>query len=105
MDFDEFARGFRERTAARLLEFEQVLEKAEKDLEREAKRLAAGHRAGSTSPMATHRVHNVGVQAGASAGTPADASAGAPGHSAQGRRPAGKIRSVLRGGDEHGAFT
>lgn len=93
MDFDEFARGFRERTAARLLEFEQVLEKAEKDLEREAKRFASGHRTGSPSPAPAHRVHNVGVPASA------------PVYPAQGTRPAGKIRSVLRGGDEHGAFS
>lgn len=97
MDFDEFARGFRERTAARLLEFEQVLEKAEKDLEREAKRFAAAPRSG---PVPAHRVHNVGAPASATAGAPA----GAPVHPAQGRRPAGKVRSVLRGGDENGAF-
>ena len=103
MDFDEFARGFRERTAARLLEFEQVLEKAEKDLEREAKRFATAHRAGSTPPA--HRVHNVGAPAGAPAGTAAGASAGVPVHPAQGRRPAGKIRSVLRGGEEHGVYS
>lgn len=94
MDFDEFARGFRERTAARLLEFEQVLEKAEKDLESEAKRFAAAPRSG---PAPAHRVHNVGAPAGAPAGVPV--------HPTQGRRPAGKIRSVLRGGDENGAFS
>lgn len=41
MDFDEFARGFRERTAARLVEFEKTLGKAQADLEKAAKQAAA----------------------------------------------------------------
>lgn len=35
-DFDEFARQFRQRTAARLLEFERTLAKAQEDLEKAA---------------------------------------------------------------------
>ena len=37
VDFDEFARQFRERTAARLLEFEKTLAQAQAELEETAK--------------------------------------------------------------------
>lgn len=40
MDFDEFARAFRERTAARLLEFEKTMSKAQEDMEKAAKQAA-----------------------------------------------------------------
>ena len=36
MEFQEFAEKFRERTAKRLLEFENKLEKAQQDLEKQA---------------------------------------------------------------------
>ena len=40
MDFDEFARGFRERTAARLVEFEKTLGKAQDEVEKAAQQAA-----------------------------------------------------------------
>ncbi|MDO5031265.1 hypothetical protein [Corynebacterium sp.] len=48
-DFDEFARGFRQRTAARLLEFEKAMAKAQEDLEKSAQRAAESARANTGS--------------------------------------------------------
>ena len=41
MDFEDFARQFRKRAAARLSEFEETLEKAQRDLEKSAEKAAA----------------------------------------------------------------
>lgn len=43
MDFDDFARQFRHRTAARLVEFEKTLAKAQEELEKSAKNAARQH--------------------------------------------------------------
>ena len=57
MDFEEFSRGFRERTAQRMLDFERTLAQAQRDIER-----AATHaRAQATQPNpAPRRGHNPG---------------------------------------------
>lgn len=46
VDFDDFAQQFRERTAARLLEFEQRLAKAQAELEKSAEQAARDSRRG-----------------------------------------------------------
>lgn len=78
-DFDEFARGFRERTAARLLEFEKAMAKAQDELEKSAQRAAQAQ----SHPDPQRRSPAVG-------------------HSqsqGQGRgRPRGQVQSVLRRG-------
>ncbi|WP_018021231.1 hypothetical protein [Corynebacterium doosanense] len=43
-DFDEFARQFRRRTAARMLEFEATMDKIQRDVEKSAAEQAAERR-------------------------------------------------------------
>lgn len=82
-DFDEFARGFRERTAARLLEFEKAMAKAQDELEKSAQR-AAQAQAHANAP----HTHTPGRN---------PESRGVPHSQAQGRgRPRGQVQSVLR---------
>lgn len=79
-DFDEFARGFRERTAARLLEFEKVMVKAQEDLEKSAQRAAQA------------QTHSTGQRS-------SQPSRPAPGSRGQSRgRTRGQVQSVLRRG-------
>lgn len=59
VDFDEFSRGFRERTAQRMLDFEKTLAKAQLDIERaaqEAREKLTREGAGGIGkhPMAAH---------------------------------------------------
>ena len=81
-DFDEFARGFRERTAARLLEFEKAMAKAQDELEKSAQRAAQTQ----VHPDPQRRIPAArGVGHGQSQG--------------QGQgRPRGQVQSVLRRG-------
>ena len=79
-DFDEFARGFRERTAARLLEFEKAMAKAQDDLEKSAQRAAQAQntdRAPWRAPASRSEQPNPRVSRG---------------------RPRGQVQSVLRRG-------
>lgn len=79
-DFDEFARGFRERTAARLLEFEKVMAKAQEDLEKSAQRATQAQTHAERQGRSTA---SRGVMHGQSQG--------------QGQnRPRGQVQSVLR---------
>ncbi|GAA1470454.1 hypothetical protein FQK23_03185 [Corynebacterium aurimucosum] len=81
-DFDEFARGFRERTAARLLEFEKAMAKAQDELEKSAQRAAQAQ-----SPTEAQRRN------------PASRSGAHSQSQRQGRgRPRGQVQSVLRRG-------
>ena len=81
-DFDEFARGFRERTAARLLEFEKAMAKAQDELEKSAQRAAQAQ--SHSEPQRRNPVSRGGAQ---------DQTQG------QGRgRPRGQVQSVLRRG-------
>ncbi|WP_246049189.1 hypothetical protein [Corynebacterium tapiri] len=69
-EFEEFARQFRERTTARLLEFEQNLAQAQRTVE-EAARNPRNQRAHSKTPTPANSV----------------------------RRGSGQVRSVLRRGE------
>ncbi len=81
-DFDEFARGFRERTAARLLEFEKAMAKAQDELEKSAQRAAQTQ----SHPDPQRR-------------SPAARGVGHSQSQGQGRgRPRGQVQSVLRRG-------
>lgn len=79
-DFDEFARGFRERTAARLLEFEKAMAKAQDDLEKSAQRAAQAQNT-NTAPGRTPASRSVQPNPRVSRG-----------------RPRGQVQSVLRRG-------
>lgn len=52
MEFEEFARRFRERAAKRMLEFEVALEQSRRDLEKAAEKKPETPHGGSTRPAA-----------------------------------------------------
>ncbi len=97
MDFEEFARGFRARTAQRMLDFEKSLAKAQEDLEKGARE---AHR--------QVRQQGPGATGSAGAGSPqVPSSSGGRGYDGFGRHdghnsaPAhpqapGQVKSVLR---------
>ena len=78
-EFAEFARGFRERTAARLLEFEKAMAQAQDELEKSAEKATARARmnAGQAASASEPRQHSA-----------------FPAHGK--RRGSGQIKSVLR---------
>lgn len=51
MEFDEFVKQFRERTAQRMVEFEKALAKAQAEMERQEGKSVSGHRKGHSAPL------------------------------------------------------
>ncbi|APT93198.1 hypothetical protein CPHO_10200 [Corynebacterium phocae] len=88
VDFDEFARAFRDRTAQRMVDFERTLAKAQSDVEKAAEnarnQMGGEHRTPGTG-YGTGQ-HTLRGQSQGSAHAQAPAYGGMP----------GQIRSVLR---------
>lgn len=85
MDFDAFAQQFRQRTAARMLEFEKALAKAQDELEKSAENAAR-----SAQPRMPHGAHSeLGVAGIENRRYPA---------SPVQPRATGQVKSVLRRG-------
>lgn len=109
MDFDEFARSFRERTAQRMLEFEKTLSKAQDDLEKSAREAREAQGQATAARYGSGESDRYGAPGSNDPGSSAPGSFGSQGYTAASYRygsgytsaptrhaTSGQVRSVLR---------
>ncbi len=98
-EFAEFARGFRERTAARLLEFEKAMAKAQDELEKSAEKATARAHMAKQSPQSQTERRHLG-QGQVAQNPAAQRYIGTSGQdSSSSRRGNRQVKSVLRRGN------